>query len=291
MLIIVFQVGLCSLWAGEKNGTALSLSETIELALDYNSQRRMNNKILPSEDVIFLVKKYYYQIQTQVAQLETAEEVQDHFQKAVDKAEEIFEEGEGDISQSGITKLKLGLSDTLNDIISLRYAMQITKLHLGELIGKEMISDIYIAKTDLIPLPFLYSNFDIYLEAKSLPPSLRKIKGKVSEASSKTSTKNFVQLAQGDRLTLHKAFITVKEAKAKVILDKKNRKITRALLVAEVANYDFGIGDSQKLFEALIIYTRVLSGYLDSIYTLNVTVAELEKLTDAIYKKMKILVR
>ena len=113
---------------------------------------------------------------------------------------------------------------------------------------------------------------------------MRKIKGKVSEASSKTSTKNFVQLAQGDRLTLHKAFITAKEANAKLRLGKNNRKITRALLVAEVANYDFGIGDSQDLFEAFLIYTRVLSSYLDAIYTLNVAVAELEKLTDTISK-------
>tara|TARA_B100000678_G_C18192807_1_gene496112 strand:- start:109 stop:345 length:237 start_codon:yes stop_codon:yes gene_type:complete len=75
----------------------------------------------------------------------------------------------------------------------------------------------------------------------------------------------------------------VESSKAKVVLGKKNRKITRALLVSEVANYDFGIGDSQELFEALIIYTRVFSGYLDSIYTLNVAVAELEKLTDAIH--------
>jgi hypothetical protein len=98
------------------------------------------------------------------------------------------------------------------------------------------------------------------------------------------SSKIFVQIGEVDRLTLHKAFIAAKEATAKVTLGKKNRKITRALLVAEVANYDFGIGDSQELFEALIVYTRVLVGYLDSIYTLNVAVAELEKLTDAIYR-------
>jgi len=284
ILVVVFQVGLCSLWAGEKNRTALSLSETIELALDYNSQRRMNNEILLPEDVIFSVKKYYYQIQTQVEQLDTAEEVRDHFQKAVNKSEKIFEEGEEDISQFDITKLKLGLSNTLSDIISLKHAIQIAKLHLGELIGKEIRPNTDIAKTDIIPLTFLYSGFDIYLETKNLSPSSSKLKGEVSVASGKTSAKISVQLDEGDRLTLQKAFITAKEANAKVMLGKKNRKITRALLVAEAANYDFGIGDSQELFEALIMYTRVLSGYLESIYTLNVAVAELEKLTDAIYR-------
>ena len=62
---------------------------------------------------------------------------------------------------------------------------------------------------------------------------------------------------------------------------------TGALLIAEVANYDFGIGDSQELFEALIVYSRVLSGYLDSIYKHNVAVAELEKLTSIAVNKMK----
>ena len=60
-------------------------------------------------------------------------------------------------------------------------------------------------------------------------------------------------------------------------LARKNRKITRALLVSEVANYDFGIGDPADLFQALIIYTRVLSGYYDSVYKFNLSVAGLKR--------------
>ena len=66
-------------------------------------------------------------------------------------------------------------------------------------------------------------------------------------------------------------------AKEKLNLSKVNRKISRALLVSEVANYDFGIGDAGVLFEALIIYTRVLSGYYDSFYNFNLAVAELNR--------------
>ena len=58
-------------------------------------------------------------------------------------------------------------------------------------------------------------------------------------------------------------------------MPRKNRKISRALLVSEAANYDFGIGDPGDLFEALIIYTRVLGGYYDAVYNFNVSVAEL----------------
>ena len=84
---------------------------------------------------------------------------------------------------------------------------------------------------------------------------------------------------------MDKAFLDVTASKDKLLLSKMNRKITRALLISEVANYDFGIGDSQELFEALMIYTRIFSSYLDSIYTLNVAVAELEEATDSFYPK------
>ena len=69
-------------------------------------------------------------------------------------------------------------------------------------------------------------------------------------------------------------------------IGKKNRKISRALLITEASNYDFGIGNSEALFEALIIYTRVYSSYLDSIYTFNLAVANLEKLNDSVYKSV-----
>ena len=287
IFIIFFQVDLCNLWAGEKSRSIISLDKAVDLALIYNSQRHEVNKTLPPESVIFFVKKYYYQIWVQIQQLATAKEIRDHFQKAITKSEIIMEEGEGDISQSNITKLKLGLSETLNDIISLNYAIQVTKLDLLELVGKGIKPDFDIAKTDIVPVPFVYVDFDIYLKEKNLLQQSRKIKDKIGLAPNRT----FFQLAKEVKLELHKAFLRSKEANAKVILGKKNRKITRALLIAEVANYDFGIGDSQELFEALIVYSRVLSGYLDSIYKHNVAVAELEKLTSIVVNKMKNLSR
>ena len=152
------------------------------------------------------------------------------------------------------------------------------------LIGKETSNDFNIVKADIVPVSFLYDNFDIFLKKKNLYPVSRKIEGDTSEASSQIFTKNSRPLDKKNKLILHEAFFNAKEASAKVMLGNKNRKITRALLVAEVANYDFGIGDSQDLFEALIIYTRVLSSYVDSVFTLNVAVAELDKLTDAFYR-------
>ena len=272
------------LWAEDtKLGPTTPLNKLVELALDHNSKNRANSKYLPPEDITFLVKKYYYQIGTQVEQLATAREVQLHFQKAIDKSTEIFDSGEGDVSQADLTKLKLGLSNTLDNIIGLDHDLQIGKLNLGRLINQELRDGNDIITTDPIPVDFPYTSFDSYLEAKNLTLQVKKIIGKADIASNEIDIKQSTKLTEENRLLLHKAYLGVESSKAKVVLGKKNRKITRALLVSEVANYDFGIGDSQELFEALIIYTRVFSGYLDSIYTLNVAVAELEKLTDAIH--------
>ena len=272
------------LWAEDtKLGPTTPLNKLVELALDHNSKNRANSKYLPPEEITFLIKKYYYQIGTQVEQLVTAREVQAHFQKAIDKSTEIFDSGEGDVSQTDITKLKLGLSNTLNNIIGLEHDLQIGKLSLGGLINQELreANDIFTA--DPIPIDFSYISFDDYLRAKNLMPEIKKIFGKADTANNKLHAKKSTILTEENRLLLYKAFLNVDSSKARLMLGKKNRKITRALLISEVANYDFGIGDSQELFEALMIYTRVFSSYLDSVYTFNVMVAKLEKITTTIF--------
>ena len=285
-LVALLQTNVCLLLAADtKSGTTISLQELIELSLDYNSKNRANKKYLPPEHITFLVKKYFYQIETQVEQLDTAKEVRDHFQKAVEKSKEIFDSGEGDVSQADLTKLKLGLSNTLNNIIDLEHDIQIGKLNLGKLINQELPDGNGITVTDPIPIDFPYTSFDDYMIAKNLTPQSKKIAGKIGIVSNEIHVEQPTKLTEENRLLLYKAYLGVTSSKDKVMLGIKNRKITRALLVAEVANYDFGIGDSKELFEALIMYTRVFSSYLDSIYTLNVSAAELEKLTDSIYTR------
>ena len=285
-LVVLLQTSVCLLLAADtKSGTTISLQELIELSLGYNSKNRANKKYLPPKHITFLVKKYFYQIETQVEQLDTAKEVRDHFQKAVEKSKEIFDSGEGDVSQADLTKLKLGLSNTLNNIIDLEHDIQIGKLNLGKLINQELPDGNGITVTDPIPIDFPYTSFDDYMIAKNLTPQSKKIAGKIGIASNEIHVEQPTKLTEENRLLLYKAYLGVTSSKDKVMLGKKNRKITRALLVSEVANYDFGIGDSKELFEALIMYTRVLSSYLDSIYTLNVSAAELEKLTDSIYTR------
>ena len=83
-LIVLLQTSV-SLWAADtKSEATTSLQKFIGLALDYNSKNRANSKYLPPENITFLVKKYYYQIATQVEQLATAKEVRGHFQKSIE---------------------------------------------------------------------------------------------------------------------------------------------------------------------------------------------------------------
>jgi hypothetical protein len=286
VLVFLLQTNICFLWAADtKPKEIISLQKLIELALDYNLKNKADSKYLPPENITFLVKKYFYQIETQMEQLGSAKEVRDHFQKAIEKTKEIFDSGEGDVSQADLTKLKLGLSNTLNDIIDLEHGLEIGKLNLGDLVNQELRDDNDIIFTDPIPIDFPYTSFDDFLETRNLNSQSKKITGNAGIAFNETHGEQSIKLTEENRLLLYKAFLDVTSSKDKLLLSKKNRKITRALLISEVANYDFGIGDSQELFEALMIYTRIFSSYLDSIYILNVAVAELEKLTDFFYIK------
>lgn len=205
-------------------------------------------------EILFEIKKLYYQIQYQDQKLEILNEVKGHFEKAVRKAEEKYDEGNEDISQSNITKLKLGLAGTLNDIFEVETDLQISRLSLSNRLNNKYSPIAELVESDISPVEFEFDEFHAWAEKLSKPIG---------------SSEN--------ELVLKKAFLKVIEAKKKMQLASKNRKMTRALLVSEVANYDFGIGDSGDLFQALIIYTRVLNGYYDSIYKFNLSIATLER--------------
>jgi len=222
------------------------------------------------EDLSFLadkeyqVRKFYYQIQSKTEKLEILKEVKGHFEKAVTKAEEKFDSGDEDVSQSAITKLKLGLAGTLNGIVELETEIKIAQLFLALIFKDKYSIDGEMADPDIEPVDFKFNNYDKWF----------KVSGLVFDIDLKETTgKHF----SSNELALKTGFLKAVETREKLNIARKNRKITRALLVAEVANYDFGIGDPGDLFEALIIYTRVLSGYYDSVYNFNLAVADLNR--------------
>lgn len=230
--------------------------------------------------------RYYYQIQLKRDQLSVAKEVKKHFEKAVAKAEEKYDdpESDSDISQSDITKLKLGLAGALNDIVEFESVIDLALLSLEALMGWEFSTEMGMAEESIKPVSFSYTSATEYRsQAGSEPPS----KGASLKLGAKDpqkipvpmKTKNPAVAPSGKKepLVFQKAFIHINKARKKMNLANKTKKITRALLVTEVANYDFGLGSSKDLFQALIIYTRVLKGYYESIYSFNMAVADFRK--------------
>ena len=241
-LVVSLMIGsVC--FAGE-NDSIPSLNNILHTFISDKSNLRAEHERKYS------IKKFYYQIQYQSQKLKILNEVKGHFEKSISKAEEKYDEGEEDISQSDITKLKLGLAGTLNDKFGVEAELQISRLSLFEALKNKYELDAELLEPNIVPVEF---DFDEY----------QKWSLQGSELS--------------DVVSLKKSFLKVIEARKKMKLAQKNRKITRALLVSEVANYDFGIGDPVDLFQALIIYTRVLSGYYESVYKFNLSVAGLNR--------------
>ncbi len=247
-----------------------SLEESIKIALKhYSSSSDGKQDGAVSVDLVYKVRDYYYQLQSKNEQLSIAKEVQGHFEKAVRKASEKFDEGEEDISQSDITKLKLGLTGTRNDVITLNSEIRQASLSLNDLLGAKLDANRPLQQASSIKaVVFPHTTMAEYVGSVVLS-----IKG-----GCLTESNCSADFAKKNALELEKSFIRVVEAKERLKLAKNSRKISRTLLVTEAANYDFGIGDTAELFQALIIYTRVLNGYYESIYQFNLAVAELDRL-------------
>lgn len=222
---------------------------SLEQALRMSDSRYSGEK--PSQsDVAFEVKRNYDLILARREQLEISKEVRGHFEKAVTQAEKKFEEGEGDISQSAVTKLKLGLAGTLNDISQYSSDIALAQLHLEKHLGVQWVKQVDISGPKFQPVEFPHLTAEEFLKGNTLNESIER----------------------SDLYSLKESILEVNKARQQLELAGKNRKMSRALLVTEAANYDFGIGNEADLFEALIIYTRVLVGYYEAMHSFNVAV-------------------
>jgi Outer membrane efflux protein len=236
-----------------------SLEQALEMSVARYSRDKPSTAASQS-DVTLEVKRNHGLILARREQLEISREVKGHFEKAVTQAEKKFEEGDEDISQSAITKLKLGLAGTLNDISQFKSDIALAQLRLEKYLGVRWANEVDISGPKFQPVNFPHTAVSEFLKSNS--------------SGSKTPKESGL-------FDLREAIIEVNKAREQLTLAGKNRKMTRALLVTEAANYDFGIGNEADLFEALIIYTRVLVGYYEAIHTFNVAVHRFHSLYHA----------
>jgi outer membrane efflux protein len=227
------------------------LEQALRMSETRYSVEKPSTQGISQADVALEVKRNYSLILARREQLEISNEVKGHFEKAVTQAEKKFEEGDEDISQSAITKLKLGLAGTLNDISQFNSDIALAQLRLEKYLGVRWAQGTDISGPKFQPIDFPHQTIGEFLQSAS--------------SGSKTPTGSGLY-------DLREAIIEVNKARDQLNLAGKNRKMTRALLVTEAANYDFGIGNEADLFEALIIYTRVLVGYYEAMHAFNVAV-------------------
>ncbi len=233
-----------------------SLEHALKMSEFRNLSKKSPTQGISKPDITLEVKRSYSLILARREQLEISNEVKGHFEKAVTQAEKKFEEEDGDITQSAITKLKLGLAGTLNDISRFNSDIALAQLKLEKFLGVQWAKQVDISEPKFEPVDFPYQT---------------------PEGSSKCmdSGKN---MQGSDLYDLRESIIEANKAREQLTLASKNRKMTRALLVTEAANYDFGIGNEADLFEALIIYTRVLVGYFEAVHSFNVAVYRVQSL-------------
>ena len=255
--VLIFSTNL---FAQEK--IELALDECIKMALDNNRGRpeALNKKIderqtKKKEEIVYKIKTLYYDLLLTKELMKLAEDVKSNFEKAFDKAEEKLESEDPDITQQDVLKLKLGLvagrgelnsleHDKKEIILSLKYELGIPQDKKFNIKSKRL-------KKKKIDIKKIKDDFDLAFTNKS------SLKGKEVVF----------------RIT--KVFLKINKADDSIKTARDARKVSRGLLVTNLANFDFGIGEAKDLFEALFIYMRSVKNYLKKIHEYNIAVAEL----------------
>ncbi len=207
------------------------------------------------EAIVYKIKTLYYDLLLTKELIKLAEDVKSNFEKAFEKAEKKLESEDPDITQQDVLKLKLGLVGSKDELNRLEHEK------------KEIIESF---KYELgIPGD---KTFDIKSKRlKQEKIDLKKIKADFDLASSNKSSLKEKEAV----FRITKVFLKINKADDSIKIAREVRKVSRGLLVTNLANFDFGIGEAKDLFEALFIYMRSVKNYLTKIHAYNLAVAEL----------------
>ncbi|HJP18514.1 MAG TPA: TolC family protein [Nitrospinota bacterium] len=271
VFILIFSTNL---FAREK--IELSLAECIKMALDNsreipvtssNKNSKNFNRIFKNQPeekeknrrnkdkTVYKIKTLYYDLLLAKELIQLADEVKSNFEKAYEKAGKKLESEDPDITQQDVLKLKLGLVGSKDELNGLEHdkkeIIQSLKYNLG--IPRNKIFDIKSKRLrqEKIDLKKVESNLDLNLSNKS----------------------SFKEKEDTFRIT--KVFLRINKANDSIKTAREARKVSRGLLVTNLANFDFGIGEAKDLFESLFIYMRSVKNYLKKIHEFNIALAEL----------------
>ncbi len=271
VFVLIFST---TLFAREK--IDLSLAECIKMALDntreipatssnkngkdfdriFKNQPEEKEKNRRNKDkTVYKIKILYYDLLLAKELIQLADEVKSNFEKAYEKAAKKLESEDPDITQQDVLKLKLGLVGSKGELNGLEHdkkeIIESLKYNLG--IPGNKIFDIKSKrlKQEKIDLKKIKSSIDLNLSNK---PSYKE---------------------KEDTFRITKVFLKINKANDSIKTAREARKVSRGLLVTNLANFDFGIGEAKDLFESLFIYMRSVKNYLKKIHEFNIAVAEL----------------
>ncbi len=134
-----------------------------------------------------------------------------------------------------------------------------------------------------------YFKADIALGLKwSLDFSLNSSRVRVAKAKLAKARAEKEAISDSLANTITNTYFKIKETEERVKLARQARKVSRTLLVTNLANFDFGIGEAKDLFESLFIYMRTVKNYFKKIYDYNIAIAQLsfetgQEITNLIY--------
>jgi outer membrane protein TolC len=131
-------------------------------ALGVETKQAATKKV--RDAVVATVKELYYNLVLSRQSKNLLTEVQEHFTKALETAEQRLEAGEGTVTQQDILKLRIGLTGVTKETYTLERAVAVTKEALMYQLGLSPKTDFEIADTDLEPVILQLQPLDAYLE-------------------------------------------------------------------------------------------------------------------------------
>ena len=271
VFVLIFSTNL---FAQEK--IELTLAECIKIAIEnsrnfpvassnkigkyfdriFKNQSEEKEKTRRNKDkTAYKIKTLYYDLLLAKELIQLADEVKSNFEKAYEKADKKLESEDPDITQQDVLKLKLGLVGSKDELNRLEHDK------------KEMIESL---KYQLgIPGNKIFDIKSKRLKQEKI--DLKKIEGDIDlTVSDKSSIEE-----KEDIFRITKVFLKIHKANDSIKTAREARKVSRALLVTNLANFDFGIGEAKDLFESLFIYMRSVKNYFKKVHGYNLAIAEL----------------
>lgn len=133
-------------------------------AAEYGLQAQIAKKEMTKQDVIFEVKKLYYNVLLTRDLIDLLSEIKEHFEEAIEKAEELLEAESEKVSQTDILKLKLGANQIEQEYSKLAHAEPLALAALKQAIGIEKDADFDIRSDHLSPESVDLHSLDRYIE-------------------------------------------------------------------------------------------------------------------------------